>query len=127
MKTVKDILDEAVREFNKTMLGRNAEFHKRDTYDERRGIFYNSLRRSFQYSSSKFKFSEKLHPDDVICTFRPDGSLQDFRIPANLSTYSSTSEDLEVMKQIHSLNNLTYLDTEVRVSFDDIKNFQFKF
>lgn len=127
MKTAKDILDEAVREYNKTVQGWKAEKHKNDTYDERRGIFYNSLRRSFQCSGRAFRFSEKWAPGDIICSFREDGTLLKFHIAGKLSPWSSTPEDLATAEEVQSLNNLEYLDTKAHISFDDIKNFQFKF
>lgn len=125
MKTVKDIVNKAVREYNRTIFGNNASFHQNDTYLERRGIFYNCLRRNFQYWIPSYNFSNAISVQNLSCIFRGDGSIEKFTIDKSPS-WSSSSDDLDILIQLKAIQNLQYLDTEVHVSFDTIKNFQFK-
>ena len=125
MKTVKHIVDEAVREYNRTIFGNNSTFHQRDTYLERRGIFYNCLRRQFQYGMSSYNFTNAISVQNLSCIFRKDGSIERFSIDKSPS-WSSSDNDIKILNDLKKIQNLQYLDTEARVSFDLIKNFQFK-
>lgn len=125
MKTVKDIVNDAVREYNRTIFGSNYEFHQRDTYLERRGIFYNCLRRQFQYGMSSYNFSNAISVQNLSCIFREDGSIEKFSIDKSPS-WSSSHDDVKILNELKAIQSLQYLDTEARISFDSIKNFQFK-
>lgn len=123
MKTVKDILGEAVREYNNIMFGDNAPLHKNDTYTERRGIFYNCLRRGFH---QVFDFTREIDVDKLYVKFRDDGSLVSFSIDRT-PNWGTKAEVVPILTELKQLSNLEYLDTKARIDFKDIENFKFTF
>ena len=126
MTTVKDVLDEAVRDYNRTIFGKNSQFHERDSLLERRGIFYNSLRRHFQYNFSSFNFTNRIPVHCVRLSFRVDMSIEKFYFDIN-SSYRDNEEDVKILDELKRWSGREYLNTEVRINFDNIKSFSFKF
>lgn len=123
MRSVKDILGEAVREYNNTIFGNRASFHKNDTYTERRGIFYNCLRRGFQ---QVFDFTKEVSIDKLHVTFHEDWTISSFKID-RIPNWGTPHNTIPILNELTQLSGLEYLATEARIDLDSIKNFKFTF
>lgn len=127
---VKDIVEKAVREYNNTIRGKNQKNLALATHYEKRGIFYNALRRQFQYSgisSSTFSFDNRVSVESIVVKFREDGTLEKFSLSdREYFPYNMSEREKEIYDGIKLCCDIQYLDTESHVDLSDIKNFQFK-
>lgn len=131
---VKKAVLEAVKEYNNTIQGKNSTFLQKRSYDEKRGIFYNSLRRNIRHYLSSYSLDTDLTVDKIICHFRLDHSLEKFYITdwSGKSWDFSNDADFEnskrsIVSMIAEQNGNVFLNSVINVDLERIKNFKFYF
>lgn len=92
---LKNAFFSAIAEYNQTILGSyNKEGKKLMIYEEKRGIFYNSLKRHLGGKYGGYYINYRWFPvTDLQPWFREDGTIGNFRVKVCPRTHYSWMED----------------------------------
>lgn len=102
---IRDNLFDAVDDFNRTMTDPRRQYeNSKYSYEERRGIFYNCLRRQFSTNSP---FASRFDVENLVCVFDEKNRIVRYhflRVPPLHSSYLHT--DYLRLNELGQLNEL---------------------
>lgn len=127
---VKAAVYEAVLTYNRTILGKNAAFLSKASDDEKKGIFYNTLRREISIRFPTFCFVNSIKMHHLGCFFKRNGELNYFRVVKKNSHEWIFNDDIVLVNMISEVtekhgyfdNNLSLMKlTDI---INSVKNIQ---
>lgn len=112
---ISDKFFEAVEDYNRTATdGKKKETFRKMTDDERKGVFYNCLRRQFNFGNYNARHANPaLRVDELDCTFRGDGMLKTVSIKSYNINYVDYNSDIPRINIRRELSNIAKRHTVI--------------